>query len=313
MLEQKIAKPFIRTKYRSINRFVWRKEERTAFWFVAPFIIGFLLFYMFPTFYALVISFLDYNSFRELKNLQFVGLDNYSRIFNDVIALSAYVKSFLFTAIFVPVQIILALLLAVLFNKKFYMKTFSRTLIMMPYVTNIVAVTIVFSILLNPFDGIVNTILKAAGVEEPPLWLGGIDSALPTVALIQVWHTLAFPTITFLGALQAVPAELYEAADIDGASHWKKLRLVMLPMISPTTFFLVVTGIIGSFQNYAIFKNLTNGGPGTSSRVISLNIYEEAFVYNHFSYASAQAILLFLFILGITLFQWGVQKKWVHY
>ncbi len=288
-------------------------EEKVAFWFVTPFVAGFALFYLLPTLYAFVISVLDYNSFKSLTDVHFAGLSNYIAVLKDPIAVSSFGRSFLFMICYVPGIIIAALLLSMLFNATFHLRTLARTLIMLPYVTNVVAIAIVFSILLNPYDGVVNKLLVAVGVEHPPLWLGGIHTSLPTIAGVEVWHSLAFPTIVYLAALQGVPKDLYESAELDGAGRFKKFMSVTLPLISPTTFFLVITNIIGSFQNYAIFRNLTNGGPGTSSRVISLNIYEEAFAYNKYSFASAQAILLFAIILVITIIQWRGQKKWVHY
>ncbi|WP_438449195.1 carbohydrate ABC transporter permease [Gorillibacterium sp. sgz5001074] len=289
------------------------KEEKVAFWFVAPFLVGFSLFYLLPTLYAFVISSLDYNSFKEFTDVKFAGLANYIRVFKDPIAISSFGRSLLFTSCYVPGIIVTALMLSMMFNAKFHFRTFTRTLIMLPYVTNVVAIAIVFSILLNPYDGVVNKLLVSWGIAHPPQWLAGIRTSLVTVAGIEVWHSIAFPTIVYLAALQGVPRDLYESAEIDGAGRIRKFLSVTMPLISPTTFFLVITNIIGSFQNYAIFRVLTNGGPGTSSRVISLNIYEEAFSYNKYSYASAQAILLFLVILFITIIQWRGQKKWVHY
>ncbi|MWV43967.1 ABC transporter permease subunit [Paenibacillus sp. HJL G12] len=291
----------------------WGYRERGAAWvFVLPFVIGFLIFNIIPMAYSVYISFMDYNSFKALNSIKFIGFDNYVRLFHDPIALNAFVKSFIYTVFYVPGLILLSFLVATLLNRAFALRALTRTLILMPYVANVVAVSIVWSILLDPFGGPVNQLLTKLGMD-PPLWLSGVKTALPTIAGINVWQSLAFQTIVFLAALQGVNKELYEAADIDGASRWRRLWSITLPVISPTTFFLVITSIIGSFQNYASVRMLTNGGPGTSSRVISLNIYEEAFTLNHYSYASAQAIILFAIVLVITIIQWKGQKRWVHY
>ncbi|MBP2000074.1 multiple sugar transport system permease protein [Paenibacillus shirakamiensis] len=288
------------------------RETGAALVFVLPFIIGFLIFNVIPMVYSVIISLMNYNSFKPLSMVKFVGLDNYVRVFHDPIALNAFVKSFLYTLFYVPGLIIFSFILAKLLNRTFALRGFTRTLILMPYVANVVAVSIVWSILLDPFGGPVNQIIQSLGFE-PPLWLSGMKTVLPTIAGVNVWQSLAFQTIVFLAAIQGVNKDLYEAADIDGAGRWRRLWSITLPVISPTTFFLVITSIINSFQNYASVRMLTNGGPGTSSRVISLNIYEEAFTLNHYSYASAQAIILFVIVLVITIIQWKGQKRWVHY
>ncbi|WP_211021665.1 sugar ABC transporter permease [Paenibacillus sp. Marseille-P2973] len=286
-------------------------EAKAGIGFILPFLAGFLIFNLFPLLYAFYISLVDYNTLKPSFN--FIGFDNFTRIFHDPIALQAYWSSFLYTLIYVPALIVLSFFLAVLLNRKFFLRPVSRTMILIPYVANVIAIAMVWSMILDPYDGPVNAFLHLIGVQNPPMWLGGTKTALPTIALVNVWQSLSFQTIVFLAALQGVPKELYEASELDGAGRWKKVRNVTIPLVSPTTFFLVITSVIGSFQNYASVRALTNGGPGVASRVISLNIYEEAFTYNRYSYAAAQAILLFGVILVITIIQWRGQKKWVHY
>lgn len=290
-----------------------KQEARVAFTFVLPFFIGFVIFGIAPFLYALFISFVDFNDFKPLNSLKWAGLSNYTAIFKDQIAMSSYLKSFYYTIIYVPLLTIVGFLSAVLLNKHFYWKSFSRSLFLMPYIANIVAISIVFSMLFDPFGGIVNSLLKLIGVENPPLWFAGSQTAILTTAIVAVWANFPFQMIVYLAALQGVSRDLYEAAEIDGATKWQQLVRITLPIVSPTTFFLVITATIGSFQNFTIFNALTRGGPGTASRVSSLNIYEEAFSFNHYSYAAAQAIVLFLIIMVISAIQWGGQKKWVHY
>lgn len=184
-------------------------------------------------------------------------------------------------------------------------------MIFMPYVSNFVAVAMVWFVILNPFGGPVNDLLKSFGMEKPPLWLADVKLAMPTVVFIVVWQNMGFHFVTFLAALQAIPAELYEAVTIDGANGWQKFRYVTFPGISNTTFFLLVTSIIGSFQNFAQINVLTGGGPGYATRVFAVNLYEDAFQRYDFSYAAAQAVMMFIFIMIITIIQWRGQKKWV--
>jgi multiple sugar transport system permease protein len=292
-----------------------RREARIAFLFIAPLFIGFVIFNLFPLAYSIFLSLVNFNSFGEIKVNEFMGIKNYIRAFNDRLALESFAESFLFSLIYVVGIIALSLLAALLLNRKLYLRTVSRTMIYMPYVANVVAIGIVWSIVLNPFGGPVNTLLKLTGVPDTvlPEWLIGVRSALPTVAGIKVWQNLAFQTIVFLAALQDVPRELYECAEIDGAGGLRRFFRITLPMISPTTFFLIVVTVIGSFNSLAIVKALTNGGPGNSTRIITLFIYEQAIKYSYYSYANALACLLFIFLLIITLIQWKAQKRWVHY
>ncbi|WP_106769280.1 carbohydrate ABC transporter permease [Paenibacillus faecalis] len=290
-----------------------KQEERAAVMMIMPFMIGFIIFALIPVVYAIVLSFLNYNSLMDLKDVKWIGLSNYIQVFQDEVALKAFLKSFYYILIYVPSVLIFGFVMALLLNKAFYGRTVIRTLILMPYVSNLVAVAMVFAILLDPFNGPVNMLLGYLGIDNPPMWLAGTKEVIPTVALISVWQGSAFHTIVYLAALQGVPRELYEAAEIDGASRWKKITNVTLPMISPTTFFLIIVSIINALQNYSAIKVYSDGGPGDASRVISYNIYEEAFSYNHFSYAGAQSVLLFLIVLVITIIQWKGQKKWVHY
>lgn len=294
---------------------IFLREERTALLFIAPFILGFLVLNFLPLFYSIFLSLVNFNELGARRTNEFIGLKNYARVFGDRLALASYLRSFYFTAIYVGGIIILSLFLALLLNRNLYLRVPCRTMIYMPYVANVIAVSMVWAIVLNPFEGPVNALLKLFGVAEEslPMWLLGVKSALPTVAAIKIWRNLAFQTIVFLAALQEVPRELYECAEIDGAGWWKKFYRITLPMISPTMFFLVVVTIIGSFKSLALVKGLTGGGPGSATRIITLFVYEQAIRYSYYSYANALACLLFVFILIITLLQWKAQKLWVHY
>jgi multiple sugar transport system permease protein len=293
-----------------------KQEARAAIFFLAPFLIGFLIFEAIPVLSAVGMSFINLNSLRgisDLASIKFTGLQNYINIFKDTDALLAYGRSILYTLYYVPFLNIFALIIALLLTRQLFFKTAIRTMIFIPYVSNIVAVAILWGTLLNPFGGPVNEILKSIGIINPPMWLFGKNTSLPTLSAISIWKDVAFQMIVYMAAINNVSKELYESADVEGASKFTQFTKITIPMISPTIFAMVVTSIISSFQNYAIVKTMTDGGPGDASRVAVVNIYQQAFEYNKFSYASAQAIILFLIILIITLIQWRGQKKWVHY
>jgi multiple sugar transport system permease protein len=295
-----------------------RQEEVVAWTFITPFVIGFIVFTIIPILYTVLLSFTSSNALNSftkgiLKGQEFYGLKNFIAIFKDAVTMNSFLRGFEYSVIYVIALTGVPLILAMLLNNNFYMKKFTRTVILLPYVTNTVAIAIAFGLLFSPFGGPVNTILDMLGVKNPPLWYQGQATALPLAALTEAWHNLAFQIIVFLAALQDVPSELYESSTMDGASLWAKFRCITFPLISPTTFFLLVSGFVGSFNNYAAIKLYTDGGPGTASRTITLNIYETTFTFNHYSNAAAQSLILFIIILIVTIIQWKGQKKWVHY
>ena len=175
-----------------------------------------------------------------------------------------------------------------------------------------VAVAVVCKLLRGPGGPVVNLLLKM-GMEEPPYLLYGLNTALPTVVCIAVWKGIGLNFITYLAALQNVSSDLLEAAQIDGATKWERIRHIIIPSVSPTTFFLLISSIITSLQNFTTIQALTGGGPGQATTVMSINIIRTAFSNYQTGYASAQALVMFLIVLVITLIQWRGQKKWVNY
>lgn len=167
--------------------------------------------------------------------------------------------------------------------------------------------------MLRPNGGVINGVLMALGVANPPQWFGSTFWVKPALVVIMLWTGLGYNTLLYLAALQSVSKDLYEAADIDGASKVRQFFSITIPMVSPTTFFMLIMGLISSFQMWSNVQILTSGGPGTASTVIGYYIYKTAFQYGKMGYASSMAWVLFVFVLIITLFQWHGQKKWVNY
>jgi len=290
-----------------------RQETLTGWLFLAPFVVGFFLFVVFPLLYTFWLSFWGANTLADFLNPVFVGFQNFEAVLKNQDAMDSFAKSLGYTTVYVPAMIVFSLGLAVVLNQQFPLRTASRTMIFLPYVANVTAVAIVFNVLFNPWGGPVNTLANLVGIENPPQWFMDTHLALPMAALVATWQNLAFQTIVFLAALQEVPEELYEAARMEGAKAWQTFHRVTLPLISPTSFFLVVTTIIGSTQNFSSIYTLTQGGPGGATEVAIINIYKAAFQFNQFGIASAQSILLFGVLLVVTIIQWKGQKKWVHY
>ena len=296
------------------NLSIKKQEGITGYLFITPFLIGFIVFQGIPFISAMFISMTDIRFSTNFSKIKFIGFDNFIRLVSDQTFIQSFGRTIFYSVLYVPSIIILGLLFACIVNGKIFARNFIRTSIFMPYVSNMVAIAIIWSLLLDYKDGPVNMFLKSIGVENPPMWLlGNMGDVIPTIVIIVCWQAIGFYMITFLAALQGIPSTLLEAADLDGASRFQKFYHITLPIISPTTFFLLINAILSSFHNFGIIRVLTKGGPGSSSRVLSINIYEEAFNYSRIGYATSQSMVLLLLILAITLFQWKYQKKWVNY
>ncbi len=207
---------------------------------------------------------------------------------------------------------VLAIALAVFLNKKFSGVEIVRTIYYLPYVSNIIAVGLVWKFILNPFDGPVNAFLHSVGIPSGrlPEWLQSVRLALPSVAAINIWVTLAFSVITILAALPSISPELYEYARIEGAGRIQIFSRVTFPLLIPTCVFLLMINTINSFKNYTMVVALTNGGPGNSSYVTTFQIFQDAFKYYKFSYAAAEALLLTAFIAVVTVLFRKLQGHW---
>ena len=273
-----------------------RRDNRMGWLMAAPFLIMFVFFKLIPMLYGLLISFWGRNSAGKLTDMTFVGFRNFKNALTSTTFWTCLGNSIEFALIYTVVLMLLGFLIAILFNREFRGRTFVRTCFYMPYVTNMIAVGVVFKYLLNPTKGPVNAIFRVLGVTAPK-WLNSPTMALPTTAVIAAWAGLAFNIITCLAALQDVPKDLFEVADLEGANFWQKVRYVILPYLAPTLFMLLTITMINSFKNYAVIVGLTGGGPGTASRVLSLQIYEDAFNNMKFSLASAEGVLFTVVIV----------------
>jgi multiple sugar transport system permease protein len=295
-----------KTGYYSTQRMEW-------FWgylFILPNFISFIIFFAIPVFFGLVVSVTNYNGF---KTFNFVGFSNFLQLFRDNFFLIALRNNLYYSFIYVPLVIIFALILALAIERLVVLTSFYKTVFYFPSITSIVAVGIVWSIIMNPANGPLNTFLRAIGIQDPPKWIASSRTALISIILIMVWKNAGYYMIIFLGGLKTIPAQLYEAARIDGANVWRLFRHITWPMLSPITFMVFILCFISSFQVFDVINIITQGGPGTSTTIIVFQIYQEGFVGFRFGYASAMAYFLFFIILLITLIQFLGQKKWVNY
>lgn len=300
-----------KTKIKCKTSKAQKKENRMGYLFIAPYLIFFTIFTGIPFVMAIGMSFLNIKYITKLDDLKFVGLKNFVKIFTTQEIMDSLGRTFLYSLVYVPLIMVVGFALAVALNKGVYCKNVLRATVFMPYVSNIVAVAVIFKVLLGSNSPLIQGLVSMGG--DPPLLLQDLKLALPTVAVIAVWKGMGLNMVVYLGALQGVPAELLEAAQIDGATKWQRIRNVVIPMVSPTTFFLLISSIISSLQNFTIIQALTEGGPGQATTVMSINIVRTAFMKYDTSLASAMALLMFAIVMIITLIQWHGQKKWVNY
>lgn len=289
------------------------KQNITGYLFILPTLIGFIVFMAYPLIYSLFLSFMDWNMFKGLDGSKFIGIKNYIDAFHNEYFIVGLKNNITMTIIAVPILILTSLIIACILNKQIYARGCLRTIYFLPYITTITAAAIVFAALFHQEMGPVNYILKSFGIQNPPQWLGSTKWALPTLMLFWIWRNLGYCIIIFLSGLQNISKSYYEAASIDGAGPLLRFRYVTLPLISPTTFFLLITSIISSFQVLAEVKVMTDGGPGTATYTMVFHIYKEAFEHYNFGYASAVSLIFFFIILCITFIQWLGQKYWVNY
>lgn len=288
-------------------------EVLPAVLFLLPSFLGFMVFYFFPVISSLVLSFTKWDLSSGLGNIKFVGLGNFKAIMRDVWFTDSMKNSLVFTASTVVIGTALALLLAVLISRAAYFKQTLKAVFFLPYISSTVAVAIVWMIVLQPKFGPMNQFLRAVGVANPPKWLADVNWALPSLIAMYIWQNLGYNMIVYISGLTSISTELYEAAEVDGAGPVKKFFHITVPMIAPTTFFLLIMGIINSFKVFDQVQVLTQGGPGSSTAVLALYIYRQAFRFYNMGYASASAWVMFLIIFAVTLIQMRGQRKWVTY
>nr|WP_246066798.1 sugar ABC transporter permease [Paenibacillus koleovorans] len=288
------------------------RETLAGFLFVSPMLIGVTVLTILPILATVLLSFGDWNFVQGFNGFKWVGMKNFDRLFQD----ATFLKSLRNNAIFllvVPIYLAISMALAIIIDKFVYFKSFFKVAYFMPYISSVVAVAVVWQVLFHPSFGPINQFLMAIGIENPPKWIADPSFALISVMTISVWVSIGFNMIVYLAGLQSIPKDLYEAAEIDGANRWVQFRSITFPMLSSTSFFLLITGIISTFKVFDLIAVLTQGGPAGSTTMIVWYLYETAFINLKIGYASSMAIVLFLCVFIITILQWIGQKKWVNY
>ncbi len=289
---------------------VARAEERAAWLFLAPSLVLFAIFTAIPVISAFFISFTQWNLFNEVT---WVGIGNYLELARDEIFAKVLGNTAYFVLISVPVQIVLALLCALVLNRGIKGQTFFRVVYFLPVVTSTVAAALVWAWLFNSNFGLINAGLSLVGVTDLPKWMGSTRWAMPAIIIVSIWQNLGYAMVLFLAGLQNIGKDVHDAAALDGATGWDRFWHITLPLLSPTTFFVLVISIIGSFQVFELVLVMTKAGPANATNTLVYYIYQNGFQFYQMGYASAAAMVLFLIVLAFTLIQYKLQRRWVHY
>jgi multiple sugar transport system permease protein len=295
---------------KTLGQRIW--AARWCYLFMLPNLILAGMFTFYPTVMSWYFAFLDWSGFTSDK--EWVGLENFREIIHDSFFWDAYQRSFLFMVVAVPIQVVLALVVALILNDSSYrLGTFFRTVFFLPVVTSAAIIGIVMTFIFSPFNGPVNKFLLQTNMTDRPIdFLGDPDTALWTVAGVWIWKWFGITMIYWLAALQVVPQELYEAARIDGANRWRLHKDITLPMVFPFAIVIVLITIVGSLNVFGLVQTMTGGGPFFASEVMEVYIYRNAFGEGgipRLGYASAAALFFGITVLGLSLLQgWGLKK-----
>jgi len=285
-----------------------KHELKYGLLFVSPWIIGMLVFVLYPVLSSLYYSFCYYS---VLTEPQFIGLGNYSDLFSDAVFWTSVLNTFYYACFALPLGIAISISLAMLLTMKLRGVTLYRTIFFLPSLLPVVALSILWLWIFNGEYGVLNYLLSKLGIEGPN-WLAEKSSAMPALIIMSFWG-VGHMVVIYLAALQDVPQSLYEAAELDGASWWDKTRHVTLPLISPVIFFNLIMGIIGTLQIFAQPYIMTQGGPGRATLFYTMYLYDNGFRYLRMGYASAMAWVLFVIILLLTFLATKLSRKHVYY
>ncbi len=295
-----------------------RLEPILGFGLLLPSLLVFLVFYYAPAAFLAYISFFHWNIFTSQS--QFIGFGNFLILFRQPLFWQALFTSLYFAAVMVPAATLLSLGLALLLREGIRSRRGGvlRSMVFLPHVTPVVATSIIWIWLFDPQFGLLNSVLGFFHLPQPG-WLASTHWAMPAVIIYSLWHSLGLYTVLFLGALATLPRSVLEAAQVDGARRWYLFRRVILPLVSPVTFFVVVLATINTLQSFSQIYTLTGGphggagGPAFATTTDSVLVYQTAFLYQHFSLASAMSLMLFALILGLALIQKWVADRFVFY
>ena len=296
---------------RSAAEVAKRREARIAILLSAPALLLLLLFVILPTIAVIFLGFTDFEL--GYGSFNFVGFENYADLLKDRTFKKSLWNTTVYAAIVAPVSMALGLGIALLIESEGWGKSLFRTAFFLPVASLLVAMATVWQYLFHPTIGPINAALSMIGVEGPN-WLGASSTVMTSLSIIGIWQATGFNMVLFLAGLSAIPRELYQAAEVDGArSALSRFRLVTWPMLGPTTLFVTTISIINSVKVFETVKTLTDGGPNKASEVLLFTIYQEGFVYLKVGYASAMTVIFLAILVSLMFLQYRVMDRKVHY
>lgn len=286
-----------------------KKENLFGWIFVGPQVLGFLLFVLVPMIFSIVLCFCEWNI---IDAPEFVSTKNIEFVFQDPIFWQSMINTFIYIAIIMPCTLVSALVLALLTNRKLPFMKYYRAAFFLPMVTSTVAISMVWAFIYTTEGGIINTVLRSIGIQNPPKWLEDPNLARISVSIVSIWLKTGYYYIIFDAGLKNIPTDLYEAADIDGCSPIRKLFKITIPMLSPVMFFVCVMLFIDAFNMFNEVYIITGGGPDNATRTLSMYIYFYAFEEFNFGKAAVASWVLFGLVAIVTAIQFGFKKKVVY-
>ncbi|GIP19397.1 ABC transporter permease [Paenibacillus montaniterrae] len=287
-----------------------RKMLLLPLFFLIPALLLYAVFFVYPFLFTFLLSFQQWDMISPERT--FVGLENYAVLLDDEVFWKSMRNTLLYLLMTMPISIALGLGLALLMESLMRGRVVYRFLFYLPVVSPIAVIAIVWSLMYDDQRGIVNSLLMLFGIDGPN-WLSDTSSSLWAVAIVGIWKGFGYEMLLYVSGLKSIDKGLYEAASIDGAGRWRRLVHIILPLLSPITLFIVIMGIISSFQNFALIKIMTGGGPNNSSNVLVYQLYQEAFQFFSIGKAAAISVILFAIILLITTVQLRLSRSTVHY
>ncbi len=286
-----------------------RQEELWFYIFISPWLVGFVLWIGGPMLASLYLSFTQYD---VVTPPIWIGLGNYLALIHDPLFWHSLKVTAYFTFLSVPLAVLFAIIIALLLNQPIPFVAIWRTIYYLPSVTSGVAIALMWSWIFHPNFGLVNIVLYSIFGIQGPRWLVDTEWVIPTFAIMSLWH-FGGPMLIYLAAIQGIPTHLYEAAEIDGANKIQQTIFITIPLITPVIFFNLVMNIISSFQSFTNAYIITQGGPNYASYFYIYYLFQNAFVYFRMGLASAQAWVLFVIIVTLTIIAFRTQRYWVYY
>lgn len=294
---------------RKLMKFIKKMPDKSGYLLIMPFFIIYIYFWITPVFQVVMDSFTDYQLFGERN---FIGLGNYRQLMKDTAFLKSLGNTMLYTVGTVFPTMIIGFLIAQLMNASLIRTKISRTIMFLPHVLSMVAVSMIWLLIYDPAYGHANLLLKALG-GRPLKWLQSPDTALLSIIIMSVWKGVGYNMIINLAGLQNIPDSFLEVADLEGANYFQKTWNIILPLMGPTTFFLLVTGLIGSFNVFEQVNIMTGGGPANATTTMIHQVYLNGFTYFDMGYASAQSVVLIMIVLIVTLINFKISSGSAEY